>query len=170
MSFPPSYIWCMRETQMVLHIFYRILSYPQTGTPPAVLLPERIQRYDKHTSSIQYGKKCASHPAVLRSAVVPAPWLLPGQVPPSPSDVLPHLEAHKGLPEVLYPDVYGSLYLLHPGSQGPFAVLWCGLSSVLLREVLLQFHAFWQGKNAPAGILRTLLLRLEHRLQLPAPS
>ena len=31
-------------------------------------------------------------------------------------------------------------------------------------------HAFWQGKNAPAGILRTLLLRLEHRLQLPAPS
>ena len=170
MCFPPSYIWCMRETQMVLHIFYRIHSYPQTETPLAVLLPERIQRYDKHTSSIQYGKKCASHLAVLRFAVVPAPWLLPGQVLPSPSDGLPHLEAHKGLPEVLYPDVYGLLCLLRPGSQGLFSVLSFEIFWVLLREVLLQFHAFWQGRNAPADILRTLLFRLEHRLQLPAPS
>ena len=130
---------------MVLHIFYRILSYPQTGTPPAVLLPERIQRYDKHTSSIQYGKKCASHPAVLRSAVVPAPCFYPGKC-----RLLRQMSFHiwKFIKPARSPvsGRYGLLYLLHPGSQGPFAVLWCGLSSVLLREVLLQFHAFWQGK------------------------
>ena len=137
MSFPPSCIWCMRETQMVLHIFYRILSYPQTGTFPQVLLPGRIRRYDRRTFSIQYGKKCASHPAVLRSLRVPVPYLSPGQALPFWSGVLPHWEVHKGLPEVLYPGVSGSLCWPRPGSQGLCAVLWCGLFSVLLPEVLL---------------------------------
>ena len=135
-----------------------------------MLLPGRIRRYDRRTFSIQYGKKCASHPAVLRSLRVPVPYLSPGQALPFWSGVLPHWEVHKGLPEVLYPGVSGSLCWPRPRSQGLCAVLWCELFSVLLPEVLLQFRVFWQDRTAQGDILHTSPFRLEHRLQLPVPS
>ena len=135
-----------------------------------MLLPEKIPRYGKRTSSIQYVKKCASHPAVLRSLRVPVPYLSPGQALPFWSGVLPHWEAHKGLPKVLYPGVSGLLCWHRPGLQGWCAVIWCGLFSVLLPEVLLLFRVFWQGRILLEDILRILPFRLEHRLQLPVPS